>query len=260
VAPAVFPHWLALDGLAAACASVRVVLSGSAPLAPSLVEAFTAVTGVPVHQGYGLTEAAPVVTSTLASSDPVPGSLGAALPGVGLRLVDDLGGEPEPGDPGEVQVRGSNLFSGYWPDGADGPGADGWWSTGDIGFLDDAGDLHLVDRADEVVVVAGFRVYPHEVEAVISTVPGVAGVAVIGVPDDVAGHSVVAYLRVAGAGSDEVAEVADAVREHCAASLAGFKRPARIEVVEELPTTLAGRVRKGALRQLERRRALEILE
>jgi long-chain acyl-CoA synthetase len=211
---------------------------------------------VPVHQGYGLTEAAPVVTSTLASTHPVPGSLGAALPGVDLRLVDDLGREPEPGDPGEIQVRGANLFSGYWPDGSDAPGADGWWSTGDVGFLDDGGDLFLVDRAAEVVVVAGFRVYPSEVEEVVARVPGVEEVAVIGAPSD-RGSDVVAYVRAPAADPD--ADV-DAVRRRCEADLAGFKRPSRIEVVDDLPTTLAGRVRKGALRQLERRRALGILE
>jgi long-chain acyl-CoA synthetase len=257
VAPAVFPHWLGLDGLAPAMASVRLVLSGSAPLARSVIEEFTALTGVPVHQGYGLTEAAPVVTSTLASTQPASGSLGTALPGVGLRLVDDQGLEPEPGDTGEIQVRGANLFSGYWPHATGGPGADGWWPTGDVGFLDERGELFLVDRAAEVVVVAGFRVYPHEVEAVIGRVPGVEEAAVIGVPDGVTGNTVVAYVRVAGLDADDVA---DAVRERCAAELAGFKRPARIEVVDELPTTLAGRVRKGELRQLERRRALGILE
>ncbi len=265
VAPAVFPHWRGLEGIEAAFAEVRVVLSGSAPLAPAVSEEFTALTGVPVHQGYGLTEAAPVVTSTLASSiassiassGPVSGSLGAALPGVGLRLVDDQGHEPEPGDPGEVHVRGRNLFSGYWPDGADGPDGDGWWATGDVGFLDEGGDLFLVDRLDEVIVVAGFRVYPQEVEGVIAEVPGVADVAVIGVPDDETRNAVVAYVRVAGADPDAVV---DDIRERCAAALAGFKQPTRLEVVDELPTTLAGRVRKGALRQLERRRALGILE
>jgi long-chain acyl-CoA synthetase len=257
VAPAVFPHWLAVDDLEASLATVRLIASGSSMLAQPVLEEFTRRTGVLVHQGYGLTEAAPVVTSTLASTAPVLGSLGKALPGVGVRLVDDLGAEPEPGDPGEVQVRGSNLFSGYWPDAADGPGPDGWWSTGDVGFLDESGELFLVDRADEVVVVAGFRVYPHEVEAVISAVPGVEDAAVIGVPDDATGHAVIAYVRVAGLDAEEVAET---VRERCEAALAGFKRPTRIEVVDELPTTLAGRVRKGALRQLERRRTLGILE
>jgi long-chain acyl-CoA synthetase len=256
VAPAVFPHWLSLPDLDALLRSVRLVLSGSAPLSRAVVEEFLTRTGVPVHQGYGLTEAAPVVTSTLASTHPVPGSLGAALPGVDLRLVDDLGLEPEPGDPGEIQVRGANLFSGYWPDGSDAPGADGWWSTGDVGFLDDGGDLFLVDRAAEVVVVAGFRVYPSEVEEVVARVPGVEEVAVIGAPSD-RGSDVVAYVRAPAADPDAVV---DAVRRRCEADLAGFKRPSRIEVVDDLPTTLAGRVRKGTLRQLERRRALGILE
>jgi long-chain acyl-CoA synthetase len=257
VAPAVFPHWLAVEDLPSWLTTVRLVASGSAPLARSVIEEFTARTGIPVHQGYGLTEAAPVVTSTLASSEPVAGSLGAALPGVGVRLVDDRGRQPESGDPGEIQVRGRNLFSGYWPDGAGGPGADGWWSTGDVGLLDEGGDLFLVDRTSEVVVVAGFTVYPHEVEAVIGDVPGVEAVAVIGVPDETTGQAVVAYVRVAGPDADAVA---DAVRDRCRTALAAFKRPVRVEVVDEIPLTLAGRVRKGALRQLERRRGLGILE
>ncbi len=257
VAPAVFPHWLGLDDLDAAMRSVRVVLSGSAPLARVVVEEFTERTGIPVHQGYGLTEAAPVVTSTLVSMAPVPGSLGGALPGVGLRLVDDLGLVSEVGDPGEIHIKGKNLFAGYWPDGSGGPGPDGWWATGDVGYLDDDGDLFLVDRADEVVVVQGFRVYPVEVEAVIRTVSRVEDVAVFGVPDDGGRSAVVAYVRAPGA---EPAAVVDDVRAACVAGLAAFKRPTRVEVVDELPTTLAGRVRKGALRQLERRRALGILE
>jgi long-chain acyl-CoA synthetase len=257
LAPAVFPHWLGLPDLAASLGSVRLVLSGSAPLARAVVDEFAERTGVPVHQGYGLTEAAPIVTSTLASTAPVAGSLGAALPGIGLRLVDDLGQDPEPGDPGEIQVRGDNLFAGYWPDGSGGPGADGWWSTGDVGLLDEGGDLFLVDRAAEVVVVAGFSVYPSEVEDVVRAVPDVAEVAVIGVPDDGTGSAVVAYVRAPGA---DPVTVEDAVRRRCQAQLARFKRPSRVEVVDELPTTLAGRVRKGALRQLERRRALGILE
>ena len=106
-------------------------------------------------------------------------------------------------------------------------------------------------------MVTGFRVYPHEVEAAILQVPGVEAAAAIGVPDDATGHAVVAYVRAPGR---DPAQVADAVRAHAEAALAGFKRPARVEVVDELPTTLAGRVRKGALRQLDRRRALGILE
>lgn len=257
VAPPVFAHWRGVDGLAERLGPVRLVLSGSAPLAPEVVEEFTATTGVPVHQGYGLTEAAPVVTSTLCSSAPAPASVGTPLPGIEVRLVD-AAGRPVEGDPGEIQVRGDNLFSGYWPDGADGPAPDGWWSTGDVGILDEAGDLTLVDRVKEVVIVSGFNVFPVEVEDVLKEVPGVAEAAVIGTPDDVSGEAVVAYV-VAAADADP-ATVERAAVERCAARLAPYKRPSRVEVVAELPLTVTGKVQKGRLRQLERRRTLGLLE
>src|SRR5690606_15840597 len=127
----------------------------------------------PVHQGYGLTEAAPVVTTTLRSEKAQVGSVGAALPGIELRLVDETYREIETEDPGQIEIRGPNLFSGYWPDGADGPDEDGWWPTGDVGFLDQAGDLFLVDRVKELIIVSGFNVYPSEVEDVLREVEGV---------------------------------------------------------------------------------------
>jgi long-chain acyl-CoA synthetase len=257
VAPPVFAHWRTEDDLAVHLGAVRLVLSGSAPLSAEAVEWFTGATGIPVHQGYGLTEAAPVVTSTLCSTAAKAGSVGAALPGVELRLVDETGRPPVGGDPGEIQVRGANLFSGYWPDGDAGPDDEGWWSTGDVGILDEDGDLFLVDRLKELVIVSGFNVYPTEVEDVISEVEGVEDVAVIGVDDARTGEAVVAYLLAPGA--DPVA-VAEAVREHCAVRLARFKQPARIEVVEELPKTVTGKVQKGRLRGIERRRTLGLLE
>ncbi|WP_435742859.1 class I adenylate-forming enzyme family protein [Nocardioides sp. SYSU DS0663] len=257
VAPPVFAHWRHLDGLADALRPVRLVLSGSAPLAAETVEEFTRATGVPVHQGYGLTEASPVVTSTLCSTDPQPGAVGAPLPGIGLRLVDADGRPVETGDPGEIEVRGANLFSGYWPDGSDGPGEDGWWSTGDVGLRDAAGDLVLVDRVREMVVVSGFNVFPHEVEDVLREVPEVTEAAVIGVPDDVTGEAVVAYV-VPSPGAAASAVEAAAVR-CCEERLAPYKRPTRVEVVAELPLTVTGKVQKGRLRGLERRRVLDLL-
>jgi long-chain acyl-CoA synthetase len=117
-----------------------------------------------VHEGYGLTETSPVVTSTLASAEAKPGSIGRPVPGVEVRLVDEDGSPAADGDPGEVLVRGANLFSGYWPDGTGGPGDDGWWATGDVAYIDEDGDLFLVDRRKELVLVSGFNVYPREVE------------------------------------------------------------------------------------------------
>ena len=261
VAPPVFAHWQHVPDLGARLRGVRLVLSGSAPLVPALVDDFVARTGIEVHQGYGLTETAPVVTSTLCSAArrAKPGSVGAALPGVELRLLDEAGRAPERGDAGEVQVRGDNLFSGYWPDGADGPDGDGWYATGDVGFLDPDGDLFLVDRLKELVIVSGFNVYPREVEEVVVELDEVAEAAVIGTGDPVTGEAVVAYVRsvVAQSGSAyadaDRAELEELVREHCGARLARFKQPTEVHVVDELPHTVTGKVAKGQLRARRRR-------
>lgn len=262
LAPPVFGYWREIEGLEERLGPVRLILSGSAPLATEVIEEFTGRTGIPVHQGYGLTEAAPVVTSTLRSERLQNGSVGAAIEGVEIRLVDDHG-RPVSGDaaddPGVIQIRGANLFSGYWPDGADGPDAEGWWATGDVGFLDRSGDLFLVDRVRELIIVSGFNVYPTEVEDVIRDVPGIQETAVIGVDDDETGEAVVAYVVAEPSGADRAA-VADDVRRRCAERLARFKQPTRIEVVDELPLTVTGKVQKGRLRSAERRRALGLID
>ncbi len=258
VAPPVFAYWMQVPGLEDRLGPVRTILSGSAPLAPELTAAFTLRTGLRIHQGYGLTEASPVVTSTQCSAEPDARSVGAPLPGIDVRLVDERGDDPEDGDVGEIWIRGDNLFSGYWPDGADGPDAEGWWATGDVGYLTEVGDLFLVDRLKELVIVSGFNVYPSEVEDVINELAEVAAAAVIGVEDSMTGEAVVAYVKPA----HEVDEVSliDQVRAHCETRLAGFKQPTLIYVVAELPLTGTGKVQKGRLRATERRRALGLLE
>jgi long-chain acyl-CoA synthetase len=256
VAPPVFAHWLPEEHLRERLGPVRLMLPGSAPLSAEVIEQFGEATGIPVHQGYGLTEASPIVTSTLCSVEPRNGSVGAALPGIEIKLLDDVGQPPEGDDPGEIWIRGANVFSGYWPDGEGGPDLHGWWGTGDVGFLDASGDLFLVDRLKDLVIVSGFNVYPNEVEDVIREVEGVAEAAVIGVDDPATGEAVVAYV-VAVDGAEEVAA---AVRARCAVRLARFKQPSRVEVVDELPLTVTGKVQKGRLRGLERRRSLGLLE
>jgi long-chain acyl-CoA synthetase len=257
----VFAYWQAVDDLRERLSGVRLVLSGSAPLSPDLVRAFTARTGLEVQQGYGLTEAAPVVTSTLCSPGGTPeGSVGAALPGVELRLVDESGRRVSSDDPGEIQVRGANLFSGWWPDGAEGPDANGWYATGDVGFLDDEGNLFHVDRLKELVIVSGFNVYPTEVEDVITELDDVAEAAVIGTPHPRTGEAVVAFVRPVAGSTYTVEQLGERVREHCAARLARFKQPAEVHVVDELPHTVTGKVAKGRLRASRRRSAVGLLE
>lgn len=266
IAPAVLAHWRTVSDLASRLSGVRTILSGSAPLSAELV-AWLAGSGVVVQQGYGLTEAAPVVTSTLASATvpsaaegvPKPASVGAALPGVQLRLVDETGDEPAPGDPGEILIQGDNLFDGYWPDAVDGP-VDGWFATGDVGIIDGDGDLFLVDRLKELVIVSGFNVYPSEVEDVLSEVDGVLEAAVVGVPDEITSEAVVAYVRPASQDPRDLADLRERLREACDRRLARFKQPTRLEFVTELPRTVTGKVAKGRLRSTVRREHLELLE
>jgi long-chain acyl-CoA synthetase len=245
VAPPAIAAWLRTD-VSGRLASVRVLLSGAGPLQADTARAFEQRTGLALEQGYGLTEAAAIVTTTLGVPVRKPGSVGRALPGVQLRVVDETGGDAEPADPGEIQVRGASLFSGYWPDGEAAPGADGWLSTGDVGLLDADGDLFLVDRLTELVVVSGFNVYPSEVEKVVLEVDGVRECAVIGVPDDETGEAVVAQI-VVDAGQ-RAADVAERVRAHANERLARFKVPRDVDVVDELPRSATGKVAKGRLR------------
>jgi long-chain acyl-CoA synthetase len=238
--------WSLLPDVGDAFSSVRLCVSGAAPLPGDVLQRVLDVTGHHVFEGYGLTETAPVLTSTLMSEVPKATSIGRPVPGIELRLCDVDGAQvEEEDDPGEIVVRGPNLFSGYWPDGADGPDEDGWFATGDVAVLDEDGDLHLVDRRQELILVSGFNVYPREVEEVIETHPEVAEVAVIGIPHPYTGQAVKA-LVVRTPGSRLTA---DAVIAHAAASLARFKCPTVVEMVDELPHTATGKVSKGRLRE-----------
>ena len=262
LAPPVIAAWAGRDDLREHLAGVRHVLCGASALDADLAAAFTESSGHVVEQGYGLTETAPVITATLASGRPAdvapnPYSVGRPLPGIELRLVDGSGADTTSGDPAEVWVRGDNLFSGYWPDGSDGPRDDGWYPTGDIGYLDPAGDLVLVDRVRELVIVSGFNVYPAEVEAVVGEVDGVAEVAVVGLPDEETGEAVVAFV-VAAKGADPAALDVE-VRRFCATRLARFKQPRQVHVLEGLPHSATGKVAKGRLRALARSQDLGLV-
>ncbi|HTD50490.1 MAG TPA: AMP-binding protein, partial [Acidimicrobiia bacterium] len=181
--PAILEAWVALDPAVAppdAFARVRLCVSGAAPLRPELVAAMRTRFATHVHDGYGLTEASPVVTTSAISTVPRPGSVGPPLPGVEVRLADADGRDVLAGDPGEILVRGRNVFAGYWGD-PEASGrvvdADGWLHTGDVGVADDDGWLALVERVKDVVIVSGFNVYPGEVEQVLAQHADVADVA-----------------------------------------------------------------------------------
>jgi long-chain acyl-CoA synthetase len=246
------------DELRRGLATVRRMTSGAAPLHPKVLTAIREATGIDVYEGYGLTECAPVVTSTLVTGYPKPGSVGRPLPGVELRLVDSDGADqavpldPDDvddvfeadGETGLVSIRGANLFSGYWPDGGQGPDEEGWFRTGDVGYLDVDGDLHLVDRANDLIIVNGFNVFPREVEEVIGQLPEVAEAAVVGVVDERSGEAVKAFVVPAAGAALSEQQVVD----HCAAHLAGYKVPHAVEFAESLPHSATGKLRRVRLR------------
>jgi long-chain acyl-CoA synthetase len=238
LAPPTLQRLLEEEGLDRGLGKLSTVVSGAAPLPEGLATRFRERTGLTVHQGYGLTEAAPGVTATFGCTLSGQGHVGRPLPGVELRIGDGS----DPTEPGEIAVRGKNLFSGYWPDGRDGPDDEGWFGTGDIGYLED-GELFLVDRARELVIVNGFNVYPAEIEQVIMELAEVAAAAVVGRPDPRSGEQVVAFVE----GLDVTRELVEA---HCERRLARFKRPAAVAVVDELPRGATGKIRKGQLREM----------
>jgi long-chain acyl-CoA synthetase len=252
--PAMFDAWAELLGPSGreVFGRVRLAVCGAAALPPDLAERFERRSGVTLWQGYGLTEASPVVSTTVGTGRNRPGSVGRPLPGVELRLVDEAGGPVLEGDPGEVLVRGPNVFGGYWEDAeatAEVLTGDGWLRTGDIGILDGEGDLYLVDRRKDLVIVSGFNVYPAEVEQVLRQVPGVADAVVVGRPDPARGETVEAVV-VRRPGAPPVTE--DELRQACARSLARYKCPTTVRFVDELPRGLVGKALRRAVRDHHR--------
>jgi long-chain acyl-CoA synthetase len=246
-APPMFRAWADLaDADAEAMATVRLAVSGAAPLPPETGTDFEARYHRPVFQGYGLTEASPTVTSSVIGGVAKPASIGLPLPGVEVRLVDEEGEDALLGDPGEVWVRGPNVFAGYWEDAAATARAltsDGWLRTGDVAVADDDGYLFLVDRVKDLVIVSGFNVYPAEVEEALLDHPGIEAVAVIGVPHPHSGETVKAFVvQAAGHHLEE-----DEVIEFCAGRLARYKCPTKVMFVPELPIGVGGKLLRREL-------------
>jgi long-chain acyl-CoA synthetase len=201
--------------------------------------------GLELAEGYGLTEASPVVTSSAGLPTKV-GSVGKALNGLDVRLVDESGEDALLGDPGEIWVKGPNVFLGYLGDPEQTARVlteDGWLRTGDIAVADADGYLYLVDRAKDLVIVSGFNVYPAEVEEVLAAHPGVAEVGVIGVPHPHTGEAVKAFVVPApGADLDE-----EELIDWCLDHLARYKCPSKVIFTDELPRNLSGKLLRRAL-------------
>ncbi|TYR51061.1 class I adenylate-forming enzyme family protein, partial [Streptomyces parvus] len=234
--------------------SFRVISSGGAPLPPALVEKFRAGFGPYIRNGYGLTECtapcASVPPEHEAPVDPVSGTLSVGVPGPDtvVRILDEEGREVPFGEQGEIAVRGPQVVSGYWnlPEATAAAFPDGELRTGDIGFMDAAGWLYVVDRKKDMINASGFKVWPREVEDVLYTHPAVREAAVVGVPDAYRGETVRAYVSLRPGASVEPGELA----AFCEERLAAYKYPREVEILTELPKTASGKILRRELRSL----------
>ncbi|MCP5327030.1 MAG: malonyl-CoA synthase [Steroidobacteraceae bacterium] len=226
---------------------LRVYICGSAPLLPATFAQFEQRTGQRILERYGMTEAG-MITSNPYDGERVAGSVGFALPGVSVRVAGPDGTELPQGEPGVLEIRGPNLFKGYWqmPEKtAEEFRADGYFITGDVVTQDADGRIAIVGRAKDLVISGGFNIYPKEIELQIDALPEVVESAVIGVPHPDFGEGVVAVVvRRSGATLDE-AQVQAALHER----LARFKQPKRVFFVDGLPRNAMGKVQKARLRE-----------
>ena len=246
-APPMYGAWCATPGAEQYdLSSVRLAISGAAPLSPDVLREFRDLFGVEIYEGYGLTETAPTLTSNRMGDRPRPGSIGKPLPDVQLRLVDEEGHDVELGDPGEIVVRGPNVFRGYWnnEEATRAVFRDGWFRTGDVAVQDEDGYLYIVDRKRDLIIVSGFNVFPSEVEAALVSLPKVAEAAVVGGPHPYTGETVKAFVVLQAGETATEEELITAVQER----LARFKCPTTIEIVDELPHLLTGKILRRALR------------
>ena len=249
VVPGAPPLWLAFshmdDAPADSFATVRLALTGAAKMPEEAMRRLQQRFGLQIAEGYGLTEASPVVTSSAGMPVKI-GSVGKVLEGVEVRLVDENGDDALQGDSGEIWVKGPNVFMGYLnePDQtARVLTKDGWLRTGDIATVDDEGYLYLVDRAKDLIIVSGFNVFPNEVEEVLAMHPGVQEVGVVGVPHPHQGEAVKAFVvPKAGAHLDE-----DQLIDWCSDHLARYKCPSKVLFVDQLPRNVSGKLLRRSL-------------
>ncbi|KAG0187582.1 hypothetical protein DFQ28_006121 [Apophysomyces sp. BC1034] len=210
-------------------------------------------TGVPIVEGYGLSETSPCVACNPVTSTAYTGAIGLPLPSTEVSIRDDYGNELPLGQPGEICIRGPQVMAGYWkrPDEtANVTSADGFFKSGDVGVMDERGYVKIVDRKKDMILVSGFNVYPNEVEDVVAKMPGVYEVAAVGVADRHSGEAVKLFIV-----KRDPALTEQAVIDFCKQRLTGYKRPKAVEFRTELPKTNVGKILRRELLDLPRHRA-----
>ncbi|MBL8548336.1 MAG: malonyl-CoA synthase [Hyphomonadaceae bacterium] len=248
--PTFYTRLLSLPGFGRAdCASMRLFISGSAPLLAETHREFEARTGHRILERYGMTEAG-MITSNPLDGERIPGTVGYPLPGVSIRSVDEAGRTVPAGEPGVIEIAGPNVFQGYWrmPEKTASEFRDGFFVTGDVGTIAEDGRVAIVGRAKDLIISGGFNIYPKEIEDVLDACDGVSESAVIGVPHPDFGEAVVALVVKRPNASPRMQSLESAVAE----KLARFKHPRAILILEDLPRNAMGKVQKNVLRETYR--------
>lgn len=226
--------------------NLKVSVGGGMAVQSGTAKLWLEKTGCPICEGYGLSETSPSASCNPTTSTEFTGTIGVPLPGTWMVCLDDDGQPVPAGQPGEIAIKGPQVMAGYWqrPDEtAKVMTADGYFKTGDVGTMDERGFFRIVDRKKDMILCAGFNVYPNEVEDVVSQLPGVLECAAVGVPDEKAGEAIkLVIVRK----SESLTE--EQVRAHCRANLTGYKQPKVVEFRTELPKTPVGKILRRELR------------
>ena len=224
--------------------ALKFAIGGGAAVQRGVADRWLAITGSPLVEGYGLTEASPVVCINPVTQ-PKVGTVGLPIPGTDVSVRDERGKSLAIGETGEVWVRGPQVMQGYWGRPEETRNTltdDGWLKTGDIGMIDPQGFVKLLDRKKDMIIVSGFKVFPNEVEDVVARLPGVLEAAAIGVPDERSGQAVKLFVVRRDPALDE-----KAIRGYCVANLTGYKVPKLIEFRDELPKSNIGKILRKEL-------------
>jgi len=235
------------EGTAEDFATVRLAISGGAPLPAQVLHNFEGKFHVPISEGYGLSEASPVTCFNPQNRVRKVGSIGTSITNVENKIVDDNGNELPPNEVGELIVRGPNVMKGYYKNVGETVKAirDGWLYTGDLAKMDEEGYFYIVDRKKDMIIVGGFKVYPREVEEVLYQHEAILEAAVVGIPDENFGEAVCAYVVLKDSVTSE-----DELKEFCTEHLAKYKVPTEVRIVSSLPKNSTGKILRRNLKEM----------
>ena len=227
--------------------SLKVAVGGGMAVQQATAERWLKVTGVPLAEGFGLTETSPVATCNPIDGTERIGTIGVPLPNTDVKIIDDNGKDLPFGERGELCIKGPQVMRGYWqrPDETAKVMDGDWFKTGDVAVMDEDGFLKIVDRKKEMILVSGFNVYPNEVENAIALHPKVLETGVIGMPDDKSTEKVVAYVV-----SKDKSLTAEELIAHCREQLTNYKVPREVYFADELPKTNVGKILRRKIKEM----------